>query len=358
MGPGDTFYSSDELSYLVLFRDLSIAEVQLKCAVIVEEVCHKLFGDQEEEISVRSLVGVSDVVDLDDANARFRLNGALEQDGRETLFSSEPRPPRPAAETLRVEMVIPRQPLHSVNLDKPSFVYRPLWDTERKAVLTYLCQIMPDSLRMDASLSVPFSAESKDGQVLLDELCLRECLRRAKNLRDAGLRVLFAAPLHFSTLCRPRLWSRYLSSCKSNSSELFKDMAFLAYGFESGVPHVRLAQELPKLTQLTPHVFCLADQGEGAGMRFRNTGAHAVGITLEPGTPEKAWIEKSAALARDARLGGLEMFILGAKARSAAVNAIGCGARYLEGAAVRLPVANPKNGYFKDISDLFHLANG
>jgi hypothetical protein len=84
MGPGDTFTSAGELSYLILFRDLTLSEARLKCAVVVGEVCHKLFGDQEEEISIRSLVAPMDVVDLDKLDGRTKVDATLERDGQET----------------------------------------------------------------------------------------------------------------------------------------------------------------------------------------------------------------------------------------------------------------------------------
>src|SRR3954453_18225182 len=45
MGDGDRFYRLDELSYLVLFRQLSAADAQTKCVTIANQVCRLLFGE-------------------------------------------------------------------------------------------------------------------------------------------------------------------------------------------------------------------------------------------------------------------------------------------------------------------------
>lgn len=353
MGPGDTFSSAGELSYLILFRDLTISEARLKCAVVVEDVCHKLFGDQEEEICIRSLIAPMDIVDLNEYDGRAKVDTTVERDGQEVLFSSKSGLQQRKVETLRVEMVAPQPLLHTVPISKPSFVFRPLWDTGRCAVLTYICQLLPETVRCDAVFSVPYSTGKSEDQIVLDEMCLRECLRRAADLRRAGLRVLLAVPIHFSTLCRPSNWSRYRACCEAAAPELFRDIAFLLFGFESGIPHIRLTQELPKLTRISSQLYCLVDDAEAAGQRFRNTGAHAIGIALQPGASERPWIERMKIMARDVHGGRTDLFVIGVSGRSGVVNAIGAGARYLEGPSVRTVMVDPKNAYPQEIDDLF-----
>lgn len=359
MSPGDTFCSSGELSYLILFRDLTIAEARLKCAVVVEDVCKKLFGAQMEEISIRNLVAPVDLADLTETGVPQRVDSTLEREGQETLFSSQSGMQRSELDTLEVEITPPKPITHTISVGKPSFLFRPLWDAARSATLTYICQLLPETVRSDAVSTVPFFASNPENQIDLDVLCLQECLRRTANLRQAGRRVLLAVPIHFSTLCRPKKWSRYRAICEAVSAELFRDLAFILYGFENGVPHIRLVQELPKLTRRKSQVFCLVDNAEAAGIRFRDVGAHAIGMVLQPGAPDSSWIERVRSLSRDAQ-GGLDVFVLSATTRSSVVNAIGAGARYLEGPVVRKPVAEPNSAFIQGAEDLFRdvAANG
>ena len=43
MRPGDTFYKVDELAYVVLLRDLSLAAARIKCIAVAGDVCRRLF---------------------------------------------------------------------------------------------------------------------------------------------------------------------------------------------------------------------------------------------------------------------------------------------------------------------------
>src|SRR5580698_880917 len=57
-GPNDHFIAVDELSYVVTFSHLSAAETDLACLAIAKDVCRMLFGNEIDEVSVRSLVAV------------------------------------------------------------------------------------------------------------------------------------------------------------------------------------------------------------------------------------------------------------------------------------------------------------
>jgi hypothetical protein len=354
MQPGDTFFHAGELTYLVLFRDATIAEAQLKCAAVIDDICRRLFGEEGEAISVRNLVAPIDALELTNAQDRLRLNAVLERDGRETVFGNKTIRQPDAVQPLRVKAGSTLGGVHPVARDKPSFVYRPLWDTSRNVVLTYLCQPLPDTICANAAFSEPCTAiGGEDEQAALDMLVLRECLQRVSDLRRAGLRVLIAMPLHFTTLSRPRFWSRYSAAIDAGAPELLRDIAFMVHGFDAGVPNIRLVQEIPRLTRLSRHVFCLIDDEEGVGARFRNTGTYAIGLALSPGRSERAWIKRMSLLMREARGNALEVFTLGAASRSIAINAIGAGIRYLEGSSVRTAVADPRHAFAHKIEDLY-----
>ena len=351
--PGDTFCRSGE-AYLILFRDLPISEAQLKCTVIVQDVCRKLFGEEGEEISVRSLAAAVDFIDLAAVQNQLQLSAVLERDGREVLFSNKPSVgDRQAAPPLRVKAGLGTT-IHTVAQESPSFVYRALWDTARSVMLTYICQLVPDTCQASTPFTLPAVAcEGEDEQCALDIMALQACLKRATMLRQAGLRVLLATPFHFDTLCRPRLWTRYRARLDGAGIAQLRDLAFLVHGFDSGVPNIRLCQELPKLSHFSRQLFCLSDDGEDAGLRFRNTGAHAIGIARAPDTGDRPWNDRLKNLSRMARDNSLHTFALGTATRSAAINALGSGARYIEGQAVRPAVADPRNAFTQEIEDLY-----
>lgn len=354
MAPGDTFAHTSELSYLVLFRGTTIAETQLKCGTIAQEVCKRLFGDEDDDVSVRSLTLPVDDIDLESLEVRNALNDVLEREGKEAVFHVSSNKEESVFASLRVRLDRYSQHLHVLPREKPTFVYRPIWDSVRGVVLTYLCQPLPTT----ASSAMTFSdlcvaAEGEEDQADLDELALSDSLRRAKSLRDVGLRVQFAIPLHFTTIARTRYWRRYSAIRDSASSEMLKDFAFFIHGIDSSVPNIRLVDELPKLGATSRHLFCLVDEPAAVTRQFRNTGIFSVGLSFRAGSPEKAWMARLSSLSQFARDSGLETFALGAKQRSTAVSAIGAGARFVEGGGVRRPVADPKHVYIHKVDDFY-----
>lgn len=354
MAPGDTFAHTNELSYLVLFRGATIAETQLKCGIIAQEVCKRLFGEEDDDISVRSLALPVDDIDLELPGVRNALNEMLEREGQENVFHVSRLKGVPVPASLRVRLDKYSEQTHALPCDKPSFLYRPLWDSVRGVVLTYLCQPLPTT----ASSAMTFSdlcvaVEGEQDQADLDELALNDSLRRARILREEGLRVQFAVPLHFTTISRTRYWRRYAAICNSVSGDVLKDLAFFVHGIDSSVPNIRLVGELPKLGVTSRHLFCLVDEPAAVIRQFRNTGIFSVGLNFRAGSSEKKWMNQLSSLSRFARDAGLETFALGAKQRSTAVSAIGAGARFVEGEGVRRPVADPKYVYIHKADDFY-----
>src|SRR4051812_17922301 len=82
MRPGDLLYRLDELSYLVVFRRLSVAEAQAKCIAIADQVCRLLFGEDAETVRIRSVVGtVDNRLLLKDVDVERAVQTALEESG-------------------------------------------------------------------------------------------------------------------------------------------------------------------------------------------------------------------------------------------------------------------------------------
>jgi uncharacterized membrane protein len=136
LAPGDTYTRVNELSYMVLFRGLSIEETQLRCAAISQEICQRLFGEHSVEASLRNLVACFDIGDLPtDIGQINALDNILERCGKETIVSAshlqaDPRLARPSS--------VP--PARQVSSSQTQFLYRPVWDALNGVVVTYLCQ--------------------------------------------------------------------------------------------------------------------------------------------------------------------------------------------------------------------------
>ncbi len=358
MAPGDTFAHTNELSYIVLFRGTTLAETQLKCAVIAKDVCKRLFGEDDTDVSVRSLTLPVNDADLSLPEVQEALNTLLEKEGREaTYYVRERRIEAREPQSIRIRLDKDSEQFHYLAEDKPHFLYRPIWDSVRGVVLTYLGQALPYTVSSAATFTECCLAETESDQALLDELTLLDCLYRARNLRNSGFRIQFAVPLHFSTLSRGKLWQKYSAIRDNASPELLRDLALFVHGIGPDVPNIRLVGELPKLNAISKRVFCLIDDPSSISRQFRNTGIYALGLSYRKAVSEREWIAQLSSAYSSARNEGFETFALGAPTRSAAVNAIGAGARFVEGTGVRGPIADPKLGYVHEVDDLYRDSN-
>lgn len=92
-GPSDHFIILDEMSYAVTFSNLSLAETRMMCNAIAKEVCDFLFGNQVDEVSVRSIIAEIVVpLDIDEARVSALLDEMLEKNGVETVVTHSTPP--------------------------------------------------------------------------------------------------------------------------------------------------------------------------------------------------------------------------------------------------------------------------
>lgn len=363
LGPGDTFCHVDELSYLVMFRDLTAAQAELKCTAIAEEVCKRLFGENGEQVALRNLVSHVDMHALPrDIDRNDALNAHLERHGKEAIVSADPnRSVRHAVEEIggRIfRLTFGSDAAHRVASRDIAFVYRPIWDTAKQVVLTYLCQPTLAVIQ-NAPVRPVYGfclAEGEEDQAALDVLVLQECINRATRLNAAGLRVLLAVPVHFNSIARPRFWMTYAAAYRQTPADVSRDLAFVVFGIDTGVPNIRLAQELPKLSRGIHSIICMIDHCEGAGIQFARTGAYALGLALGHREPEKPVFEKLDGLAKAAKEATAEAFALGVGSTSIVLNAINSGVRFLEGTVVRPVVSDPRHAYVHGVEDLYQLS--
>jgi hypothetical protein len=370
--PGDCFHKIDELSYLVLFRNLSVAEAQLKCVAIAESASRRLFGEDIGAVSIRVVVATIDnELLLQALDPIATVETILKNIGSETIVSSRndhspdrdadcgqhPKHLTAAAQPLKIEFGSDTRHTETLALDRITFQYRPVWDSIRKVVLTYLCQPMSPS-ETGVNTELPARgycvATESDQAFLLDLHVLQEVVGRMEVLRREGFRIVAACPVHFATIAHSRSWNEYLRLLDKAGGETVRDIAFLLIGIEAGVPNVRLVQEVPKLSLRSKLVFAAIDYQEGGVSRFERTGIHAIGIELRHiAGPERQLLATIDALAQESEHSGMASFVLGAKSKSTVISAIASGVRYLEGHIIAAPVVEPRHAFVRNIADLY-----
>jgi hypothetical protein len=348
LGPGDTFLRQGELSYILLFRDLAAEEAQVKCRTIAEEVCERLFGDQIQCASLRTVV----VALGPDALAGDAISGALdemlERKGKELIVEvASSKMKEPAAVPSA-----PGAPAEESDENEFTFLYRPIWDATKNVVITYLCQSI-DASDASANAKGKVYTRSEDKQAVIDRAVLQECAERTHQLHRSGLRILSGVAVDLDTLSHSRLWAPYSKELQRISPDIFRDFAFFVTGIDSGVPNIRLTQELPKLTRLSRQIFCVIEDRGYVGARFSRTGTHAIGIDLLRGDAEAFSMLRIRELAKEGLDAGLATFVLGVQSTSIMLYAIGQGIRYLEGAVIRPAVPAPRHAFAQSLEYVY-----
>lgn len=356
LAPGDSYTRMDELSYVVLFRDLSETEAQMKCETVLRDVCQRLFGEHGMKVRMRSLVATLTRADFpDDQMPAKALDELLEKRGKETVFPSSRRERKPDENPvpLRLKSGVNATAYEAVAATDIDYLYRPVWDTHKHVVVLYLCQPVPRARVWENPASF-CTAKTEEDQAALDLIVLRECAARAENLHRRGARILVAMPLAFTTLVRGRFWTPFGQAYRDIPPKVSRDLAVLVFGIDPGAPGVRLAQEVPKLTATARNVFCLEDNGANTpGVRFNGTGARALGLSLMPEEDEVEAAERLERLAKQARGAGVETFVLGVRTTSLALRAMSAGVRYMEGPAIRPACRDPQHAFAQSVEYLY-----
>jgi hypothetical protein len=348
LGPGDTFVRKSELTYILLFRNLTAEEAQLKCRTISEEVCERLFGDQIHRASLRNLVLPLSADTLVGNTISDALDELLERKGKEIIvqITSKAQP----------EPEIRKETAPEVPDDKAlTFLYRPIWDATKNVVITYLCQSVDENYAETIG-SGRGSSRSEDRQAAIDKDVLQECAIRTHQLHRSGLRILSGVTVALDTLSHSRLWASYSKELQSIAPAVSKDFAFFVTGIDSGVPNIRLAQELPKLTRLSHQIFCVIEDRGYVGTRFSRTGTHAIGISLAPGEAEASSMGRVVELAQQAADASLAAFVLDIPSTSLMLHALGQGIRYLEGPVIRQAVSDPRHAFMQSLEYVYTSA--
>ncbi len=92
-GPRDHFLLVDEMTYVVTFHDLTLAEASLACTCVAKEVCDLLFGADVDDISIRGLVGLVPPEMLEkSAEGGANLMELLERVGGEIVVTPRDNP--------------------------------------------------------------------------------------------------------------------------------------------------------------------------------------------------------------------------------------------------------------------------
>ena len=144
--------------------------------------------------------------------------------------------------------------------------------------------------------------------------------------------------------------------CKAVPSYVAKDLVFVVHGLDSGVPHIRLGQELPKLRASCRQILCALRSADGAVGVFSGIGCDGVGLVVEARSPrqsEKGTVQIMRRFVQGTDGQAIERFALGLGTKSLVINAMALGIRYVQGPAVGAASPDPDRAYVFELADLY-----
>ena len=256
---GDRFIMLDELTYAVTFVNLSVTETQIVCNAIAKEVCELLFGDQIDEISVRSLV--AEIVlpkDIDEAGAATLMEKVLERDGIETVTTQSHQPGSRASMVSVTEKNHPKPALQPI--DQIRFMHAmltkvglglgffPVWELRSGTSNTLF--LAPYSGKMTGAVTSgrPAAAGMSTTQIIETEIeLLKTAGAYASRIRDASKICAVGVGVSYGSLSSFHARIRYITALQKITVSPSTPLIVRVEQVPEGVPDSRLGEMIAML---------------------------------------------------------------------------------------------------------------
>lgn len=313
----DLFSRRGDDGFLILFATLSPEEAEIKCAMIADEIWHKLLGEtgEAERLEIISRIAA---IDGRRISAEPDLLAAIERQLETHGVLAAPHRPRH-----------PRRPSSTAETsgERPGrapavcFLYRPVWDVRREAILMYGC--------------VPFEAEPGIDDLSLDLAALSRTVRTLHELAKEDRRLLLLCRLHYESLARSRNRDALLQICRAIPDALRPEIVLEIAEVPVSVPQIRLADLIPPLRSFCRDIHWLAPASQTRFDNLCNAGIDAVGLDLERETQDvPRLVETVAGFAEAVRREGFPSFVHGVASVELAKAAVRAGSAQLSGPAI------------------------
>jgi hypothetical protein len=235
--PRDHFVLVAELSYVATFHGLSPEEAGLACTAVAREVCEMLFGQDNENVSVRSMIGSvpGPVAELT-PKAAARMALSLETTGRETIVTS--RAGRLEDSTL--DWLI-RAHAHAASLKHTIALY-PAWElAKKKSQMLYLAMDSRNPLsRGPAGVSRALGPSPAVPEM---EICvLRAAAAYGDRIERAGQICAINVGVSCETLCGLHSRIAYIQALKTASLSPAAPIFLKIEQIPPGMPVGRLSE--------------------------------------------------------------------------------------------------------------------
>ncbi len=389
--PGDMFAALPDERYIILFAHLSEHQARTKSRLIAKEIGDTLLGDESgDALEVKAAARHPDKKSLIYSEIPSLATLALaapESDVIPPIPASVAAPRRVAPKQRHEELVaidcglpISREPMScepsptsredephwsplvpSANaevafrfsnrrrvarlLQKPRFVYRPVWDTQLHIISGYRC----------SSSSADIPGTDEEALAALDFAALIRIQDDLRELKRDGKRLLLSLPIHFETLSRTNRRFDYIAALRDGLPEGTTPLLIAELvRVPDGVPKTRLIE---LTAPLQPHCRAVVARLPLETTDFAAyAGAHIPHVGCLIGRhagPELTTMKLLSRFSDGARKAGLIAFVGGASSLSLVAAAVGAGFRFIDGECIAKSMEKPGPVVSFELSDVY-----
>lgn len=360
--PDDIFTRYDELSFLIIFSDLSVDQALLRCHEIGEEIGRRLLGDsfaiEATEVStgvfetdgslIFNAVSKEEVLRRllpPDATAAATTATAGGETAEGEATSLDGLPDFSFAQVDRTEA------LASMNV-----MYRPMWNLRHKAIANYFVtagavSVFGDQL-WDTSLRREFGDILSPAE--FDIYVARRALRDMAANVAQGQKMLLCWPVHFESIAGRIGRQAYIGLCRDIPDAVRQLLIFELDGLPEGTPQSRLLDVLSVLKPFCRGQIVRVPWAFRQFSQMTGTGLNSIGFDLAAaprGDAERIRILEDFAAAA-AKI-GFRCYAHGLNSRSQALAAMAAGFEWIDGEAVEHMVALPGPMMRFNLDDLY-----
>jgi hypothetical protein len=251
----DHFIRLDDMSYAVVFNSLSFEEAECMCSAIAKEVCQSLFGDQIDEVSVRSVVAKVVAPSPDKSVRAGRLlESLIERSGSESVFSQSThsglQEPVAVITSRQLGSSLPateqidaaRKYVEKTGV-RMGFV--PIWELQRNASSSLRLSLLSKWAGRPAATGVgaSFSDNVADEQIAETEIVqLDAAVAYAARLAECGKVCAVVVTVSYRTLSVFKLRIRYITALQRSVVQQNTPLVLRIGQIPEGTPGVRIGE--------------------------------------------------------------------------------------------------------------------
>lgn len=360
----DIFTRYDDLSFLIIFSDLSVDQAQLRCIEIGEEIGRRLLGENfaTEATEVSTGVFETDGSLIFNAVSKEGLLKRLLPDTQ--IVTAAATAPETIAMDSPDELPDTNPDFSFAQIDRTKalasmdIMYRPMWDLRHNAIAKYFAtagalNVFGEQL-WDTALRREFSEVLSPAE--FDIYVARRALRDMAAHVARGQKILLCWPIHFETIAGRTGRNAYIDLCREIPDAVRQLLIFEVDGLPEGTPQSRL---LDVLSVLKP--FCRG-QKVRVPWTFRQfsqiTGVGLSGVGLDLAAAPRGDAERIKILedfGDGASKVGLRSYAHGLTSRAQALAALAAGFDSIDGEAVQRMVDLPGHMMRFSIEDLYRV---